>query len=76
MIIAGVLFIIGAGLGCRYNVIAALLTSGFIAVGFIFLWLRNGELDAIKGLILAAYLSAYQAGYLTASYLTTPSNTE
>ena len=76
MIIAGVLFIVGAGIGCRYNILAALLMSAFIAAFFLLLWLRTGELDAMKAVILAAYLSAYQAGYLTASYLVTPGDSE
>ncbi|GJE44454.1 hypothetical protein [Methylobacterium soli] len=72
MIIAGVLFIVGAAMGGRYNILAALFMSALIVAVFVTLWLRTGELDGMKALILAAYLSAFQAGYLTGSYWVTP----
>lgn len=70
MIIAGLLFLIGAGIGFRYDVVVLIAAAAILVPGFAILWFFLGELEVFKTLIIAAYLSAMQAGYILAAYLT------
>ncbi|WP_147028520.1 hypothetical protein [Methylobacterium oxalidis] len=69
MIIAGLLFLIGAGIGFRCDVVVLIAVAAILVLGLTILWFLLGELDISKILIIAAYLSAMQAGYILAAYL-------
>ncbi|WP_162560930.1 hypothetical protein [Methylobacterium durans] len=46
--------------------------AAVVALGSTVLWGLLGELVLSKLLIILAYISALQAGYIVSSYLTTP----
>lgn len=70
MLIAALLFAVGIWEGWRYRASVLMASSMLVTLGWlalsIFVW---AQFDAEKVLLLFAYLTALQAGYLVGAYI-------
>lgn len=71
MIIAGILFLIGALIGLAYGYAAIITASAAVTVLFFSVWIMRGEFGAFTVLIWIGYLFALQSGFLLGAYLAT-----
>jgi hypothetical protein len=70
LLVAALLFVVGMVEGWRYRASVLMVSSVLITLAWLALWAFVWpRLDAVRTLLLLAYLTAHQAGYLVGSYL-------
>ena len=69
MLISVILFVAGMIIGLFHRISALLFVSVFATVGFLTIWAFNNDLSYLKILIMFAYLTSLQAGYLVGIYI-------
>jgi hypothetical protein len=70
LLVAALLFAVGVWEGWRYRAAVLIASSMLVSIGWLGLWAFVWtHLDAEKILLLFAYLTAHQAGYLVGAYL-------
>lgn len=69
MLVAALLFIAGLVLGWQFSPFALVLSSTFVFLGTITLFLATSEVGLLQILVIFAYLLAHQSGYLVGAYL-------
>lgn len=70
MLVAALLFAMGIWEGWRYRASVLMASSMLVTLAWLALWVFVwAELDVEKVLLLFAYLTAHQAGYLVGAYL-------
>ncbi|MEE7489513.1 hypothetical protein MOTC310_03120 [Methylobacterium oryzae] len=70
MLVAALLFAVGIWEGWRYRASVLMASSMLVTLAWLALWVFVwAELDAVKVLLLFAYLTAHQAGYLVGAHL-------
>lgn len=70
MLVAALLFAVGIWEGWRYRAPVLMASSMLVTLAWLALWVFVwAQLDAEKVLLLLAYLTALQAGYLVGAYL-------
>ena len=71
MLIAALLFAAGLLEGWRYRAPVVGASSALIGLACLAIWSLTSVIDGEKILVLFAYLSAHQAGYLAGAYIST-----
>ena len=69
LLIAALLFAVGVLEGWRYRAQMVVASSLLIALICLPLWALTATIDAEKILVLLAYLTAHQSGYLVGAYI-------
>jgi hypothetical protein len=70
LLVAALLFAVGMWEGWRYRAAVLMASSMLVSLAWLSLWVFVwAHLDAEKILLLFAYLTALQAGYLLGAYL-------
>jgi hypothetical protein len=70
LLVAALLFAVGIWEGWRYRASVLVASSMLVTLAWLALWIFVwAQLDTEKVLLLFAYLTALQAGYLVGAYL-------
>ena len=69
MLVAATLFVSGAVAGLYFRVMLIFLASVFVVIASNAVWIYRQDWSWLKLLILFAYLTALQAGYLVGIYV-------
>ncbi|AIQ93931.1 MULTISPECIES: hypothetical protein [Methylobacterium] len=70
MVVAALLFLVGALIGRSYSVMIIAMTSSVVMFTAMTIFMSVYGLDLLHVLIMLGYLTAHQAGYLLGAYLT------